>query len=295
MQAHSGRNTHGAIWPILRQVAHTMTLPSLVDQGDIQVLGALLDEMPEATLLGRSIPNLLHVAHEPSRGAVLARIRTGDYAAVVFPIFDGSGLPTAPLIQQCAQEHSDLALIAICCAPPARAGALLAAARAGARVVVAPSAPELAALLNDVSRRAVQRVAVTQVTLDGVEPPFLREVLAIAVRTVLEGGHVATFAGYLNISTRTLSRRLHNAGIPSARALLAAARVLRACAARESVPCRDAATTARLAGFANTHRLMRTARQYAVPVGADLRHPSLPPYGDALVAVVGVLGGHVER
>jgi hypothetical protein len=272
-----------------------MTLRTLADEREIQVLGALLGEMPEATLLERSIAAPLHVAHEPSRSAVLVRLRAGGYDAVVFPIFDGCGLPTAPLIQQCAQEHPDVALLAICCAPPARAGALLAAARAGARVVVAPSAPELSALLHDLSRRAVRRVAMKHASLDGVEPPFLREVLVIAVRTALEGGQVATFAANLNISTRTLSRRLHNAGLPSARALVAAARMLRACADKESMPSRDAATTARLSGFANTHRLMQTAHRYAVPVGANPRRPSLPPYDDALVAVVAALGGHLER
>jgi hypothetical protein len=261
---------------------------------DSRVLSALLDEMPEASLLGHATPHPLHVVHEPSRVALLTRLRTGDYDAVVFPILDGGGLPTAPLIHQCAQEHSDLALIAICCAPPARAGALLAAARAGARVFVAPSVPELTSLLRDISRPAAQRTALTRAKLHGVEPRFLVDVLSIAARVVADGGHVATFAAYLNISVRTLSRRLDNAGLASPHAVLAAARLLWACAVMETMPSRDAATIARLSGFANSRRLMRTAHHFAVPVGGDPGHPSLPRYNDALRAVINALGGRLE-
>ena len=273
----------------------TMTHSSAVPVNDVHVLGALLEEMPEASLLMRATADALQVVHEPSRLAVLARVRSGDYDAVVFPIFDGRGLPTAPLIEQCAHAHADLALFAICCAPPARAGALLAAARAGARVVVAPSVPELGALLGEISRRAVRRAELTRERLDAIEPDALRDVLTIAFEVVVDGGDVSTFARRLNVSSRTLSRRLHNAGLPSSRSLLAAVRLLWVCAALEAAPGRDAAATARRCGFGNVLRLMRVARQFAVPVGGDAGRPSLPRFDDALAAVVAALGGHVER
>jgi hypothetical protein len=283
------------MWPILQQLAPGMTVSFLPRDKEPHILSALLEEMPEASVLRHATGAMLHVVHERSRVAVLARLRTREHDVVVFPILDEHGLPTAPLILQCAQEHSDVVLIAICCAPPPRAGALLAAARAGARVVVAPSAPELTALLCESWRRATQRAELTRASLGGVEPCLLRDVLAVAARVVVEGGHVATFAAYLNISTRTLSRRLHDAGLASSRSFLAAARVLWACAAMEAAPSPDARATARLCGFGNTTRLMYAARKYAVPVGGDPSHPILPRYGDALATVVSTLGGHLER
>jgi len=294
MLPSSGRNTADAIWPEVKAPCphDDATLRGRTDE--IQVLGALLDALPEAALLERAIREPLHLAHEASRTAVLARLRSGAYGAAVFPIVDGSGLPTAPLIDQCAQEHSALALVAICCAPPPRAGALLAAARAGARVVVAPSAAELTALLRELARPAAQRVVVTRASLQGVEPGFLRDALGVAAEVVVDGGQVDAFAAALNVSTRTLTRQLHAAGLASPRSLLAAARLLWACAVMESPRSGDVTTTARLAGFADAHRLMYTARKYAVRVGGDVKHPRLPRYVDALATVVEVLGGRVR-
>lgn len=270
-----------------------MTHASVVlDQ--IHVLGALLDAVPEASLLTLASADALRIVHEPSRGAVLTRLRTGEFDAVVFPVFDGSGLPTAPLIQQCAHENADLTLLAICCAPPARTGALLAAARAGAQVVVAPSAPELSALLRETARRHVQRPDFARERFHGVEPAMLRDMLEVAVDVVVQGGHVSALASRLNVSPRTLVRRLHTAGLPSARALLTAARLLWACATIESAAGRDIALTARLCGFGTTNRLIRTARQHAVLIDGAA-HPTFPAYGDALAAVVGAAGGRLER
>jgi hypothetical protein len=269
-----------------------MTPP--LQEKQVHVLGALLGDMPEAALLSRAVTGSLRVAHETSRLDVLARLRGGDFDAVVFPVLDGRGLPTAPLIQQCAAEHARVVLLAVCCAPPARASAVLAAARAGARVIVSPSVPELTALLCDISPATVQRLVVTRASLHGVEPRFLRDVLATATQAAAESGRVGAFAASLNVSTRTLSRQLRRAGLPSPRELLAVARLLLACAEMESLLIRDAETIARLSGFATTRRLVRTARQYGVPVGGDRRHPSLPRFSDALVAVVTTLGGRLS-
>jgi transcriptional regulator GlxA family with amidase domain len=210
-------------------------------------------------------------------------------------VFDGSGLPTAPLIQQCAHENADLALLAICCEPPESTSALLAAARAGARVVVGPSASELRALLRETSRRHPQRPDFSRESFQGVEPAMLRDVLTIAAEVVVEGGHVGALASRLNVSPRTLVRHLHAAGLPSARTLLGVARVLWACAIVESAPSRDMAVTARLCGFATTSRMLRAARHYAVAVGGSANHPILPSYDEALAAAVGAVGGRLDR
>lgn len=271
-----------------------MTHVSVV-QDQIHVLGALLDAVPEAALLTYVAADALRIVHEPSRAAVLARLRTGEFDAAVFPIFDGSGLPTAPLIQQCAHENADLALLAICCAPPESTSALLAAARAGARVIVCPSAPELSALLRETSRRPAQRPEITRESFERVEPAMLRDVMTVAAEVVVQGGHVSALASRLNVSSRTLVRHLHTAGLPSARTFLAVARVLWACAAVESAAGRDIAVTARLCGFGSTYRLIRTARQYAVRVGGSTAHPIFPSYGEALAAVVGAVGGRLDR
>jgi hypothetical protein len=260
----------------------------------IHVLGALLENAPEAPLLGGAITDALHVAHEPSRVAVVARLRSSDFDAVVFPVLDGRGLPTAPLILQCAAEYPRLLLLAVCCAPPARASALLAAARAGAHVIVSPSVPELRALLCDLSPPGARRPIVTRGDFDRVEPRFLRDVLGAASQTVAENGRVGDFAATLHVSARTLSRRLRQAGLPSPRALLAAGALLCACAGLESLPNRDAAAGARLPELASARHLMRIARRYGVPVGGDRRHPSLPCFSDALAAVVTTLGGRLS-
>ena len=70
--------------------------------GDIRLLGALLDDMPEAALLARAVTKAVHVVHEPSRLAVLARLRGGDFDVVVFPVVDAHGLPTAPRVEPAA-------------------------------------------------------------------------------------------------------------------------------------------------------------------------------------------------
>jgi len=264
-------------------------------QHQIHVLGALLDAVPEASLLTHASAEALQIVHEPSRIAVLTRLRADAYDAVVFPVFDGSGLPTAPLIQQCAHENADLPLLAICCEPPEGTTALLAAARAGARVVVAPSPLELSALLRDTARRSAPRPDFTHQRFHGVAPPMLRDVLTVATDVVVEGGHVTALASRLNVSPRTLVRHLRTAGLPSARTLLGAARVLWACATMESAPGRDIAGTARLCGFGATSRMIRAARQYAVLVGGSAVHPIFPSWSDALAAVVGAVGGRLER
>jgi len=293
MQSSPERNTNGANWPIAATTCPNDDGTASGRDDAIRVLGVLLGELPEAALLERAICEPLHLVHEPSRSAVLARLRAGEYGLAVFPIIDRSGLPTSPLIDQCMQEHADLALIAICCTPPQRAGPLLAAARAGARVVVAPSAPELTALLRESARPPAQRVVPTRASLQGIEPGFLREALGVAAQVVVEGGHVAAFAAALNVSTRTLTRQLHNAGLAPPRALLAAARLLWACAVRESARSEDATTVARLSGFADANRLLSAARKYAVPVVGEGKHPRLPRYDDVLAAVVKALGGHI--
>ena len=271
-----------------------MTRPLPSRDREIHVLGALLAELPEGALLEHATVDNLRVTHEASRLALLARLRSVDFDAVVFPVLDRSGLPTAPLIQQCAMEHSAVALFAICNSPPPRASALLAAARAGARIIVSPSPSELIVLLRDLPPGAARRVVVTPGSFGSVAPRFLRDVLAVATETVGENGRVGTFAAALNVSTRTLSRKLRQAGLPSPRTVLAAARLLCTCAEMESFPRRDAATSARLAGFASIGRLTRTARKYSVPIGGDRRHPRLPGFSDALAAVVSTLGGRLE-
>lgn len=258
---------------------------------EIRVLGALLDDMPEAALLARAAGETLHVAHESSRLAVLARLRGGDFDAVVFPVVDARGLPTAPLIQQCVVDHSRSAPFAICCSPPLRANALLAAARAGARVVVSPSVSELTALLSDRPNADSPHDA-TRRTLEAIEPPFLRAILTGATRTIGENGHVGSLAASLDVSTRTLSRQLRRAGLPSPRAVLAVARLLVACAAKESRLSAEPAG-ARMDAAPHPRQLKRIARQYAVPLGSG-RHPTLPGFGEALGAVVRTLGGQLN-
>jgi len=256
-----------------------------------RVLAALLEDMPEAALLAEAAGDALQLTHEPSRLAVLSRLRMGAFDAVVFPVVDGQGLPTAPLIEQCAVEHSRTALFAICCTPPRRANALLAAARAGARVVVSPSASELAVLLGDSpSPNAGQDV--TRRTLQSVEPPFLRDILASATRTVVANGHVDSFAASLDVSVRTLGRQLRRAGLPSPRAVLGVARLLLACAATEPPPDGEGSASPRLAA-ADPRHLKRIARQYAVPYGEG-RPPRLPRFNEALAAVVRRLGGQLN-
>jgi hypothetical protein len=55
------------------------------------------------------------------------------------------------------------------------------------------------------------------------------------------------------------------------------------------------AVTARLCGFATTHRMIRMAREYAVLVAGSAAQPTFPPYHAALAAVVDAVGGRLDR
>jgi AraC-like DNA-binding protein len=259
----------------------------------LSVLGALLGESPEAALLQEAIrpPTLFRSVEDRFR--VLAAVREHAPDVVVFAVQDRQRLPTAPLIGQCVRERPGSRIVLLCLAPPPRGGALLAAARAGARVLVAPTSHELESILARVTRSLATEVALDCDTLTAVQPPALRELLCAAARTVADDGRVSTLARHLRVSTRTLSRHTRHTSFVSPRTVLSATRLLWACALMESAR-RDVGAVARTAGFAGPNAIFAATRRYLGPHHVDAAATSLPDYRDALRYIVDALGGHLS-
>jgi len=259
----------------------------------LRVLGALLGESPEASLLRQAVrpPTLLRTVDDRFR--VLAALREYAPDVVVFAVQDHQRLPTAPLIGQCAQERPDSRIVLLCLAPPTRGGALLAAARAGARVLVAPSPHELEAMLARITRSLATEISLDCDSLVAVQPLVLRQMLCAAAKTVAEDGRVSTLARHLGVSTRTLSRHTRHTSQVSARTVLSVTRLLWACALMESAR-RDVGSVARTTGFAGPNAMLGAMRCCLPSHYVDTPTAFLPGYRDALRYIVGALGGHLS-
>lgn len=258
----------------------------------LSVLAALLGESAEGDLLRRAIrpPTLLRSVEDRVR--VLAAIRASAPDLVVFAAQDRERLPTAPLIEQCSREHPDTRIVVVCLTPPPRGGMLLAAARAGARILVAPASYELESLLARAGQSLASGIVVDCDSLSVVQPPRLRRLLCAAAMTVAEDGRVSTFARHLGVSTRTLSRHTRSCSVVSPRAVLSAVRLLRVCALMEHSR-RDVGSAARATGFLGSHAVLAAMRRYLNLRSTDLTSVAFPGYRDALHRIVGALGGHV--
>jgi AraC-like DNA-binding protein len=258
----------------------------------LRVLGALLGVSREASLLRQAVRPPAVLRHVEDRLRVLATVREHAPDVIVFAAQGYDRLPTAPLIDLCARERFDVRIILLCAAPPPRSQALLAAARVGARVLVAPGADEITSVLRRMARPSALEVALDCEALAGVQPPMLRELLCAAAKTVAEDGRVDTLAQHLQVSTRTLSRYSHQASLAPPLSLLSAARLLWACALMEWSRG-DARAVARATGFRDSQALMLATRRHLVPLANMSSGLRLPPYRDALRAVVGSIGGHL--
>jgi AraC-like DNA-binding protein len=264
------------------------------DARAIRVLSALLGETPEAALLRQAVrpPAVLQVA--TSRTAVLTALRMAKHDVIVFGIQDQDGLPTAPLISRCVRQQPGSAVLLLCTSPPPRSGALLAASRVGARVLVAPTAVDVASAIAQAARLTAHDFVPGCDALASVQPPVLRQLLCAASKTVADDGRVQTLARYLRVSPRTLSRHTQIASLAPPRAFLSAARLLWACAFMESSRC-DLSAIARTTGFADLRALVLASRRHLPPLsGAGAPAMArLPTYREALRHVVGSLGGRL--
>jgi AraC-like DNA-binding protein len=252
----------------------------------------LLDASPEAKLLRQAIRPPMMLWYVEDRFHVLATLREVAPDVIVFGMQDRHQLPTAPLVSQCARERPGTRIVLLCVAPPRRSGAILAASRAGARVLVAPTPHELSLKFQRIARALVSEPLLDCEALTPVQPPMLRRLLCAAAKTVAGDGGVGTLARNLRVSTRTLSRYTRHASLLPPNALLSAVRVLWACALMESAS-RDLGSVARAAGFAGPGAMRVAVRRYLAPIVADESATPLPAYRDALRQVVGVLGGHL--
>ena len=259
---------------------------------DLRVLGVLLGTSPEARLLRRAIRPSMVLDNVEDRLRVLAALRELAPDVIVFGMQDRYRLPTAPLVGQCAREWPGGKIVVLCAAPPRRSGAILAASRAGARVLVAPTPNELSAVLQRMARSLVTEPLLDCEALTPVQPPMLRQLLCAAAKTVGSDGRVATLARNLRVSSRTLSRYTRHTSVLPPKALLSAVRLLWACALMESAG-RDVRSVARATGFAGPDAMQVAIRRYLAPAVADESATPLPPYRDALRQVVGALGGHL--
>lgn len=258
----------------------------------IRILAALLGGTPEASLLRHAIspPTTAHMVH--TRAGVVASLHDDSFDVVVFPVQGRDGLATAPLVAMSLRQRPSRPVLLLCAAPPSRSGALLAAARAGAHVLVAPSAVDVSSALSRATRLSARDALPDCEALASVEPPMLRQLLCAASKTVVENGHVRAFAQHLHVSTRTLSRYTEHAGLAPPRALLSAARVLWACAFMETSRA-DASAVAHKTGFGNLNALTLAIRRHLLHLAGESPAIRLPPYRDALRQVVGSLGGRL--
>ena len=262
------------------------------EQHHLRVLGVLLGTSAEARLLRQAVRPPMVLGSVEDRLRVLPALRELTPDVIVFGMQDRYRLPTAPLVSQCARERPGCRIVVLCAAPPRRSGAILAASRAGARVLVAPTPHELSSLFQGLARALVSEPVLDFEALTPVQPPMLRRLLCAAAMTVAGDGGVGTLARNLRVSTRTLSRYTRQTSRLPPKALLAAVRVLWACALMESAG-RDLRSVARATGFAGPDAMRLAIRRYLAPVAVDEPTTPLPSYRDALHQVVGALGGHL--
>jgi AraC-like DNA-binding protein len=257
----------------------------------IHVLSALLGESPEAALLEEAVrpPAILHVA--ATRTGVLTALRAARHDVIVFGIQDHDGLPTAPLIVRCVRQQPGSTILLLCASPPPRTGALLAASRAGARVLVAPTAVDVASAVARAAQLSPHDLPDCD-RLASVQPPMLRQLLWAASKAVAEDGRVHTLAEHLRVSPRTLSRHTQLAHLAPPRAFLSAARLLWACAFMESSRG-DLSAVARTTGFADLRALVIATRRHLPALSSASSMVRLPTYRDALGHVVSSLGGRL--
>jgi AraC-like DNA-binding protein len=257
-----------------------------------RVLGALLGASSESTLLRQAVRPPAELRRIEDRLHVLTMVREYAPDVIVFAAQDSNRLPTAPLIDQCARERCDTRIVLLCAAPPSRSQSIIAAARAGARVLVAPTVNEFTFVLTRMARPSALERALDCEALASVQPPMLRELLCAAAKTVAEDGRVDTLAKHLQVSTRTLNRNSRRASVASPRVLLSAARLLWACALMESAR-RDMWRVARKTGFGGQQALLVEMRRYLLPLSSERHASPLPGYREALEQVVSALGGHL--
>jgi AraC-like DNA-binding protein len=256
------------------------------------VLGALLGDSAEEALLRQAIQPPIALRKVENRFRVLDALRENSPDVVVFAMQDRNHLPTAPLISECARARPGIRIVLLCAAPPPRGAVVLAAARAGARVLVAPTSNELASILERIARSLSLGLALDCSSLTAVQPPMLRQLLCAAAKTIAEDGRVDTMAQHLQVSARTLSRYSHRQSLSPPRAILSATRLLWACALMESMR-RDLGAVSRATGFSGSHALRSARERYLSSTSPFSSATPLPTYREALLRVVNVLGGHV--
>lgn len=258
----------------------------------LRVLGALLGGSPEEALLRQSVRPPIALQRVENRLEVVTVFREYAPDVVVFSVNDRNRLSTSPLISACARERPGGNIVLLCAAPPTRSGAILAAARAGARVLVTPNSSELSAVFERMARSLEAEHALTCEALATVHPPMLRQLLCVAADTVAGDGRVDTFAQNLSVSTRTLNRYTRHTARISPKGLLSAVRLLWACAMMESAS-RDVKSVARATGFAGPSAMRAAIGRHLAVCIADDSRASLPGYRDALQDIVGALGGRL--
>jgi AraC-like DNA-binding protein len=258
----------------------------------LRVLGALLGDSDEEALLRRAMRPPIAFWNVENRLKVADALRDHAPDVVVFAAQDRNHLPTAPLISECARARPGIRIVLLCAAPPPRGGVVLAAVRAGARVLVAPTSHELASFLERIAQSLSSELALDCDSLTAVQPPMLRHLLCAAAKTIAEDGRVDTMAQHLQVSTRTLSRYSRRESLSPPRALLSAARLLWACALMESMR-RDMGAVSRVTGFSGPHALRSAKERYFGSPSPFSSATPLPSYREALLHVVGVLGGHL--
>ena len=233
------------------------------------VLLALFEGRREAAVLGTRAFVGVAVSGFNDRQRLLSHAAERRPTVLILPPYDKHGAPTSPLVLRCRRELPDVVVVVLVTDASAIGNQLLSAVRAGAVVARVSSAEELRATLAPVlasqalTMADLQRIdAAIAASLADV-PPLVGDAMRAAVRVAGNRDAITMMARSCGLSRRTLSRRMHAAGVPSLAELVLYAKLLLARAIAE----RDVTSVlvvAQSSGFASV-RAFRQALETYVP------------------------------
>jgi AraC-like DNA-binding protein len=200
-----------------------------------------------------------------------------DPDAVVIEVDEGCCEASAMLTRRVVRRFPRVAVMLYVrgtALTPALAGCLLRAGRDGVRAVLTTRPPGLWADVRVALRdlRSERTMADTAAIVGQLVPDDVRGIVEQCMREPSRHQTVAALAATLGTASRTLTRRLARAGLPSPHLLVAWARLLAAARLLED-PGRSVHGTARALGFRSTRTFRELLRRHAGVGPSDLRSP----------------------
>jgi AraC-like DNA-binding protein len=217
----------------------------------------LFEGRPEQGLLSSDALRPYTLVRLANRDNLVAEITARRPRIVLFPPFDGRGLPSSPLIERLRREVPDV-IVGLVRTDQASLGLeVVRALRAGALVVHASEPAELRQALE----QYLDGPPLFQSELSRLEhvltdhltnlPPLAHAMLRAAIRMGGRRDAVNRLASQFAISRRTLCRRARGSGLPAPKELVTWARLLQAGVIAERGSAKQTAIV-RAAGFCST-------------------------------------------